>query len=402
MLSVRNNMMASRTARTLGVAYEDLADGVRRLSSGLRISSSRDDAAGQAVSELLRADVAQLRQAGRNAQDGISMLQVAEGSLAVINDILVRMRGLAEQASTDTYSDTQRSVMDEEFQQLSEEIERIAKSTKYNGMDLLGDDLSYDFHLGSGDTAGGVSLQTTFDAKDILVISRTTTSVTFGAVADPADDSVGNQFLWATNPSSGMQFVFDKDGTVEIDLANSERYSLNEFVDLINASSQQVIDGWDAASVHDNGDGTYGLTVTGYSAGTGNDLNVIEISPNQPFGGWFANQLNPIIDQGETTRESIGTIADATQAINEIDEAIANVEGQRSRFGSTMNRLEMSQSVLQVQSESLLSAQSRIADVDMAQEMAVFTRNNVLAQAGISLLSQANSMPEIILSLIQN
>lgn len=150
MLAIKNNLMAENTARQLGRSYADLARSVQRLSSGLRIATARDDAAGMAVSELLRGDIALVKQGSRNALDAISMLQSAEGAMATIDDILVRMKELAEQASTGTYSSTQRGIIDSEYDQLAAEIDRIAANTTFNGYAVLNSTDTMTFHVGFG------------------------------------------------------------------------------------------------------------------------------------------------------------------------------------------------------------------------------------------------------------
>jgi flagellin len=268
MLSVKNNIMAENTARHLGRAYNSLGKSVERLSSGLRVASAKDDAAGMAVRELLRADVAVLEQSTRNASDGISMLQASEGALGVIDEIMVRMSTLAEQAATGTYSADQLSIMQAEFTSLGSEITRIADSTDFNGNNLIGAaGVDVDVHLGNG------------------------SSVT----------------LTAEN-----------------------------------------------------------LT----AEGMGIDGATLDIS------------------------------ADAEAALTALNAAIVQKDGRRAAFGYTMNRLEAAVNVLNVQSENLLAAESRISDVDVATEMAQMTRNQVLSQAGVSMLAQANRLPQMALQLL--
>ncbi len=152
MLSINNNMMAISAGRNLGSAYADLAVNTARMSSGLRINSARDDAAGLAVRELMRADTATLRQGSRNVSDGISMTQTAEGAAGTISDKLTRMKELATQASNGTYSDAQKSIMQKEFNQLAEDISQTARSTEFNGNKLLDSDGSIDISTGNGDS----------------------------------------------------------------------------------------------------------------------------------------------------------------------------------------------------------------------------------------------------------
>ena len=137
MLIIKNNLISVNAARHLGNSYNALASSVERLSSGQRINSAKDDAAGLAVRELMRADIAVIQQAVRNAQDGISMLQTMEGAMATIDDALVRMQQLAEQAATGSYSSAQRAIMESEFVEMRQEIDRVAGSTEFNDIKML-------------------------------------------------------------------------------------------------------------------------------------------------------------------------------------------------------------------------------------------------------------------------
>ena len=276
MLAIKNNLMAVNAARHLGNSYNALATSVERLSSGLRINSAKDDAAGLAVRELMRADIAVIQQGARNAQDGISMLQTMEGAMAIIDDSLVRMQQLAEQAATGSYSSAQRSIMESEFKEMREEIDRIAGATKFNGISLLN----------SAAAAATVSIQ------------------------------------------------FGKLTTDKLDITSSNMTS--------------------AAAT--------GLNITGLSI------------------------------------EATGC---ALAALTRLDEAISDKDTARAKFGYKMNRLEGTISVLNIQSENLMAAESRVSDVDVATEMAQMTRNQVLAQAGISMLAQANAMPQMALQLLR-
>jgi len=137
MLAIKNNIMAANAARYMGQSYDALAKSIERLSSGLRINSAKDDAAGLAVRELMRADIAVIQQGARNAQDGISMLQTMEGAMATIDELLIRMSQLAEQAVTESYSAAQKLIMNDEFNEMREEIDRIAGATKFNEIAML-------------------------------------------------------------------------------------------------------------------------------------------------------------------------------------------------------------------------------------------------------------------------
>ena len=272
MLAIKNNLMAANAARHLGLSYDALTTSVERLSSGLRINSAKDDAAGLAVRELMRADIAVFRQAARNALDGISMMQTMEGALATIDDKLVRMQMLAEQAATGSYSSAQRSIMENEFKEMREEIDRVAAATKFNGIKML-------------DNSASVSIQ----------------------VGKASTDNIA---LTGSNVTSASD----------------------------------------------------GLNITGLSI------------------------------------EATGC---ALTALTSLDDAINTKDNARAEFGYKMNRLEGTISVLNIQAENLQAAESRVSDVDVATEMAEMTRNQVLAQAGISMLAQANAMPQMALTLLR-
>ncbi len=154
-LVINHNMMAANTARNLNTHYSALSKSTQRLSTGLRVNSAADDAAGLAIRELQRADIATLQQGARNANDAISMIQTADGALGVIDEKLTRMKELAEQAATGTYDSTQRLMIDSEYQAMASEITRIANATDFNGIHLLDGTLSDDTHNGSGLTATG-------------------------------------------------------------------------------------------------------------------------------------------------------------------------------------------------------------------------------------------------------
>ena len=273
MLAIKNNIMAENAARQLGKAYDALGKSVERLSSGLRINGAKDDAAGLAVRELMRADIAVIKQGSRNAQDAISMLQTMEGAMAAIDSALIRMKELAEQASTGSYSQMQRNIMDTEFQQMMMEIDRIANTTTFNSINMLN-----------------------------------------------------------------------------------------------SATGSNVIHFGDAST----------LTVTSVDVRTA-----------------------ALIDSASTISIAGTNGNDAQAALALVTTAIERKDSARANFGYLMNRLESTNEVLNIQAENLMAAESRISDVDVATEVAALTRNQVLAQAGVAMLGQANLMPQMALNLLR-
>jgi len=185
-LVINHNMMAMTAARNLRTSYNALGTSVQRLSSGLRINSAADDAAGLAIRELMRADITALNQGVRNANDAISMIQTADGALSVIDEKLIRMKELAEQAATGTYTSDQRLIIDSEYQAMASEITRIANATDFNGIKLLDGNLSSDTHNGAGLTSTGKA------------------KIHFGTLNDSAEDYYYLQINTATASALGV------------------------------------------------------------------------------------------------------------------------------------------------------------------------------------------------------
>lgn len=272
-MRIVSNISAMNTHRVMAGTDSAMSKNLERLSSGLRINRAADDAAGLAISEKMRNQISGLNQAMRNAQDGISLIQTAEGALTETHSILNRMRDLASQAKNGTYEDEDRKKMEKEFAQLQEEITRIATQTEFNKKVLL-----------SGKFA--------------------TTKITFQ----------------------------------------------------IGANSGQSID----------------ININDMSA-TGLGINHLHLS---------------------------GTGVDFDNIITKIDEAVAKVSEQRSNLGAVQNRLEHTINNLGVTAENLSAARSRITEVDMAEEMTEFTRNQILMQSASAMLAQANAKPQSILQLL--
>ncbi len=384
MLAIKNNLMAEQAARQLGKSYDHLTKSVARLSSGLRINTAADDAAGLAVRELIRADVAVLKQGARNGRDGISMLQTAEGAMGVVDDILVRMRELAEQSSTESYSSAQRGIMHAEFSQLIDEIDRIANNTEFNELNLLNDDTggNYQIHLGS----------TEMIQVDRADMTSTGLSLSESNAVYEFNGFSGSDVTSATNISGDFTVTLEG-GTSFTVTATSNGETISALAAAIASSSASA--SFDVATVT-NDDGTIGIQLTAKAGGS--DFNVSAVTA-------ASATLASAIETGTQTTEgvsdaSINTAASARLALDTIVSAIKTKDTYRAKLGYLMNRLESATSVIDIQSENLLSAESRISDVDVATEMAAMTRHQVLAQAGISMLSQANTMPQMALSLL--
>jgi flagellin len=282
-ITVNTNVASLNAQRNLNHTQQRLTGNFARLSTGLRINSAADDAAGLGISEKLKSQVRSMSQAERNSQDGISLLQTAEGAMNEVSGVLTRMRELAVQSATDTMGATERGFLDQEFEALSAELDRIAEVTEFNGKQLL-----------AGGTTG-----TTFNFQ-----------VGIGAT---------------TNDRIGITI----NGTKSADLGR--------------------------------------VTGGAVSSVAGIDLS---------------------------------TVTGARNALDVLDQAITDVSSRRADVGAVQNRLNVTIANLSSTRQNLSAANSRIRDVDVASESADLTRNNILMQAGTSILAQANQQPQIALSLI--
>ncbi len=385
MLAIKNNLMAEQAARQLGISYDSLTKSVARLSSGLRITTAGDDAAGMAVRELIRADVAVLKQGARNGRDAISMLQTAEGAIGVIDSILIRMRELAEQSATESYSSAQRGIMHQEFSQLMQEIDRISNNTTFNGLSLLNDETysNYKIHLGT---------------VEMIQLDRSDMTSTGLAIANRSGQAVLDN-VWtstvAPNAYSARLTFKTTDPTVlsvavTIDSATISLACVASTIDAATGISASVV----AVA------GGYTIKVTTDSKGSAYTLQTPVVDQNTSAAS-NDSELSAWTLRSGSNGVSINTALSAREALTTLYDAIQTKDTYRAKLGYLMNRLEAAISVIDIQAENLLAAESRISDVDVASEMAAMTRNQVLAQAGISMLSQANQIPQMALSLLQ-
>jgi len=413
MLAIKNNIMAENAARQLGISYDNLAKSVERLSSGLRINSAKDDAAGLAVRELMRADIAVYRQGARNAQDGVSMLQTMEGALGQIDELLIRMKELAEQAATGSYSTEQKAVMQAEFEEMSSEIDRITGNTNFNSITLLTSDAeedAVDIHVGSTETISLDSFDMSASGLGVDATSGTTTTEVNKKVVADTDTELYIAAADLVADGDGITLGFAADPVTGIDVDLGTPYSgvgctLDELVTAIN--NQVLVDAtaagedtWIMASAVGDATTGYRLQLTASVAG----VSAFSIAALVGGAGADFSATDDFIESVEGAAAGglditdSGTIA-ATLAT--IDDAIVAKDTARASFGYKMNRLESTVSVLNIQAENLMTAESRVSDVDVATEMATMTRTQVLVQAGISMLAQANLMPQMALSLLR-
>lgn len=385
-LVVNNNLMAANVARNLNQHYGRLQTSTQRLSSGLRINSAADDAAGLAIRELQRADIAALHQGARNANDAISMIQTADGAMGVIDEKLIRMKELAEQAATGTYSSTQRLMIESEYQAMASEITRIANATDFNGMKLLDGTLSGSTHDGTGLTSTGkmkIHFGTANDsAEDYYYITIGSCTASSLGVGNAAGWEMAGENLISVR----RKILDDKDnwtgkwdyGTLDLtkcDVKLADYKNADGSMDW--AGYQNAVDKWVNDSVK-------------------NGTNIDWENVNLKTGEKPAAQGEALRSAGYT----VSTQEAAQRALEGINNAIESKDKIRAHLGAMQNRLENTITNLNVQAENLQAAESRISDVDVATEMTQFVRNQILTQSAVAMLGQANSLPQMAMQLI--
>jgi flagellin len=381
---INTNIDAFGAERNLSVNSASYAKSVEKLSSGLRINRAGDDAAGLSMSEKMRAQIKGLAQAARNSQDGISMIQTAEGALNETHSMLQRMRELMVQASNDTLGATDRTAITNELSQLGTEIDGTSTRTKFNGLSLLNGSLATSQ---SGGTAG----------VGTVVVAGTNTSVT-------AVDVTGAAAAKTFTMTNAAGVVTMSDGTnsqaVTVSAAAANGTSILNFSQLGVKVTVASVAGETGANI---GAGlTTKTVITG--AGTASAQLQVGADASQQIGVAFSDMGANTLGIGVAGAGAVSagaTSALATAYLATLDTAIQAVSTQRGVLGAVQNRLEHVISNLGVAQQNITASESRIRDVDMAAEMVNFTKTGILQQAGQAILAQANQAPSGILSLLR-
>lgn len=399
---VRSNIMALNANRQLGLNNSQVSKSLEKLSSGYKINRAGDDASGLAISEKMKAQIKGLETASANSQDGISLVQTAEGALTEVHDMLNRMVELAGKAANGTIdNETDRAALQKEMNALLDEIDRIADSTDFNGIKLLNGDLA-----GMQITApdGGFAL----------------THNQVGTTGQPDEYEIDLTGL-----------AFDKDGTVTValggksyDVTVTAGMSASDFGDALIAEINKDKPSDAAAGKYtaNNATGTITLTSGTNAVPTSGELGAITMTGKADDAGLTLqigdtgddfNKVTVTIQNMDSTSLGLDALRDtgimtqdaASAALdlvkNGANSAINTVSSVRADLGAMQNRLEHTINNLDVATENMESANSRIRDTDMAKEMMEYTKQNVLTQAAQAMLAQANQQPQSILQLLQ-
>lgn len=373
---INHNIAALNTYNRLASNNTQTSKSLEKLSSGLRINRAGDDAAGLAISEKMRGQIRGLDQASRNSQDGISLIQTAEGALTETHSILQRMRELAVQASTDSNTDNDRTELQKEVNQLVKEIDRISNTTEFNSQKLLDGSKSNVVKkaesaeiLASNTKEYTVSGASTIAADKTYLVKVGNETATAGTFNYTITDSAGNT-ITGTIADSATTLAIATGVTLSF---ASGAISAGDSVAIV--ARQAVTAGADqsfAFQIGANSTQTIGVDV-GDMSSTALKVNDVKID-NQKA---------------------------AEASITAIEQALRDVSAERSKLGAFQNRLEHTINNLGASSENLTAAESRIRDVDMAKEMMNFQKNNILSQAAQAMLAQANQQPQGVLQLLR-
>lgn len=394
-MRINTNTAAMNTYSNLTSANASKSSSLAKLSSGLRINKAGDDAAGLAISEKMKNQVSGMTQASRNAQDGISLIQTAEGALSETHSILNRMRDLTVQAGNGTNTDDDKNAIQKEIESLTDEIGRIAKDTQFNTKGLLN----------GTEGATAVTVPAVPGTPEVPALSAT-------EIAAKVDGADVDALVTAYNNNRGGEGTDLTVGTATAEEAAAAILSLTD-KDAMEAAVTEFTGAQTASATVALADFTGTPEVPGtpeQTATAGKTSFTFQIGAN-------AGE-NIKIDIANMTSEGLGieglditaapktdadgnTISTTDAALKTIDSAIKLVSEERANLGAVQNRLDHTVSNLATTKENLSEANSRITDVDMAEEMMSFTKSNILSQASTSMLAQANQMPQSVLSLLQ-
>ena len=402
-MRIQHNIMAMNAYRNYNNNTSALSQNLEKLSSGYKINRAGDDAAGLAISEKMRAQITGLNKAQDNAKDGISLVQTAEGALTEVHDMLNRMYELAEQSANGTYDGTDRVQLQKEVTQLKKEIDRIADSANFNGIQLLDGSMSES----TVSTFDGTATNT--KAAIDLVIDAGNYTTASGA------DGVLSFTFAHTATASNVGATVNSNGQVTISIDAAGTYTATDIQALLqnvtaaSGVSSDIVDAVKGASV----------TGTGLVAATGAATGIVNTTADSTAAGTGANLVLQIGDTSDDFNKlevsikdchaaaigiaglDISTQEGAAAALDTIKNAINYVSDVRGTLGATQNRLDHTINNLSVMEENIQDAESTIRDTDVAEEMMEYTKNNILIQSAQAMLAQANQVPQGVLQLLQ-
>ena len=392
--TINTNIVSLNAQRNLAMSQSSLATSMQRLSSGLRINSAKDDAAGLAIAERMNTQVKGLTVASRNANDGISLAQTAEGALGKVGDMLQRMRELAVQSGNATNSSDDRKALQSEVKQLAEEIDRVAKTTTFNGTKVI-----------DGSFAGAV-FQVGANAGD---------NISVGALANAKASELGTANYGTASASISSGFAGYSgaiaSGTISIKVSGGTAIKIGK-IEAASSRSERV--GQVIAAINSK---TADTGVTAFLSDDGKSVQVRSSSVNASgiaktvsFTGVTSGSAGFTVASATAAATglakgidtlTVSTQAEAWEATRKIDNAINQVNSSRATLGALQSRFESTIATIAVQGENVSASRGRIVDADFAAETANLSRSQILQQAGTAMVAQANQLPQSVLSLLK-
>jgi len=387
---INTNTMSLNAQRNLSTSGSSLATTIQRLSSGSRINSAKDDAAGLAISERFGTQIRGTDVAIRNANDGISLAQVAEGSLSEIGNNLQRVRELSVQASNATNSASDRKALQAEVTQLVSEIDRVAKQSDFNGTKLLDGSFSSQLFQVGANAGQAIAIDKVVDAKANALGGAQFSSGTATAIAGVADTDTDIAAFTITD-SKGAVVNFAAQTVKSVgDVAANTAANGKAVAAAINAKIGET-------GVYAEADDAGALTLTSVKDSVDADGAFQDIAST--LAGFAAT--DPADGKQFADKIDVSTVKGAQQALEIVDKALGAINNTRADLGAIQNRFTSVVANLQTSSENLSASRSRIRDTDFAKETAELTRTQILQQAGTAMLAQANQVPQNVLSLLR-
>ena len=410
MTVINTNVSATLASNAITRNDRAMSTAMERLSTGLRINSAADDAAGLAIASRMRSQVDGLEQAARNANDGISMIQTAEGAYIEVSNMLSRMKELAVQASSGTYSNTDRAALNLEFGQLQSEMKRIAGNTQWNGFNILDGaaggasaTVNYQVGAGSGQTMAATfntlykNVATSTATAESVVSSRTQSIVDISGSSIAAGDHI--KITLTDNGGNKVDLLLNVDSTAATALSGGAGKDT-----VVDGDIHYADNGYTALNTVLGQAGHAGITVElGYN-GTANAANKIFIKGTADTQPFTLAATDVSIVRGEVSTLDAFDVSSATNAqksVAELDSLITTVAAGRAKYGAYINRLEYAADNLMNVAQNTDASRSRIEDADYASETSELARTQIISQASTAMLAQANQSKQSVLALLQ-
>jgi len=410
MTVINTNVSATLASNAITRNDRAMSTAMERLSTGLRINSAADDAAGLAIASRMRSQVDGLEQAARNANDGISMIQTAEGAYIEVSNMLSRMKELAVQASSGTYSNTDRAALNLEFGQLQSEMKRIAGNTQWNGFNILDGaaggasaTVNYQVGAGSGQTMAATfntlykNVATSTATAESVVSNRTQSIVDISGSSIAAGDHI--KITLTDNGGNKVDLLLNVDSTAATALSGGAGKDT-----VVDGDIHYADNGYTALNTVLGQAGHAGITVELGFDGSSNAANKIFIKGTANTQPFTLAATDVSIVRGEVSTLDAFDVSSATNAqksVTELDSLITTVAAGRAKYGAYINRLEYAADNLMNVAQNTDASRSRIEDADYASETSELARTQIISQASTAMLAQANQSKQSVLALLQ-